>query len=340
MEQRTQTVNRGYAPAIITLLVGAPLIAEVLPGATRLSALFVFPIEVCVWGIGALFIRHAVRKWGLGWRHMLMMAVALSLAEELVIQQTSTAPLIVKIKGETYARAFEINYLYLIWALIYESVLVVFVPIYLVELLFPGIRTATWFGWKGAVMFAILFLLGCFAAWFSWTQVARTEVFHAEPYTPPLHITISALVLIGTLVFTAIGPWRQKFSGPVKALAPPRPVWLSIIGALWSVLLYGVLVLAFGIAPAFPVSVAVALGLMLSALAIFLTPRWAASPEWHASHTMLLICGVIVGAMAVSFIGFIVSTWWDLTFKIVTNVAAVILLIYLNKKLQKRLSGG
>lgn len=38
---------------ILTLMFLAPFIPEVLPGATRLSAIFVFPLEFCIWGGGA-----------------------------------------------------------------------------------------------------------------------------------------------------------------------------------------------------------------------------------------------------------------------------------------------
>ena len=67
------------APAL-TLIVVSPMVAEVLPGATRFSALFVFPIEMCVWGGGALLIRAAVRRWRLGWPSMLLLALCLSIA--------------------------------------------------------------------------------------------------------------------------------------------------------------------------------------------------------------------------------------------------------------------
>src|ERR1700733_11330812 len=116
--------------AALTLMLLAPLITEILPGATRFSAIFVLPIEICVWGGGALMIRYAVRRWQLGWRGMLLMGLALSLAEEFVIQQTSVAPMVIHLKGTVYARAAGINYVYLLWALIYETVSVVFLPIY------------------------------------------------------------------------------------------------------------------------------------------------------------------------------------------------------------------
>ena len=79
----------------LSLMILAPLLAEILPGATRFSAIFVLPIEICVWGGGALFIRYAVRRWRLGWRNMLLLALALAVAEECIIQQTSLAPLVI-----------------------------------------------------------------------------------------------------------------------------------------------------------------------------------------------------------------------------------------------------
>jgi hypothetical protein len=64
----------------LSLMILAPLLAEILSGATRFSAIFVLPIEICVWGGGALFIRYAIRRWGLGWRNMLLLALALAVA--------------------------------------------------------------------------------------------------------------------------------------------------------------------------------------------------------------------------------------------------------------------
>ena len=106
---------------------------------------------MCVWGGGALFIRYAIRRWRLGWLNMLLLAIALAIAEECVIQQTSLAPMVIQLKGETYARAFGVNYVYFLWALFYESVFVVFLPIHLVELIFPKRREDVWIGRIGLI---------------------------------------------------------------------------------------------------------------------------------------------------------------------------------------------
>src|ERR1700755_3207753 len=76
-----------------TLIVLAPVIAEVLSGATRLSYIFVIVPEMMVWGCGALLIREAVVRWRGGWPSLLSLGLALSVAEEFIIQQTSLAPL-------------------------------------------------------------------------------------------------------------------------------------------------------------------------------------------------------------------------------------------------------
>jgi len=57
----TPSTQKGHAAPAWTLVLLAPLISEVLPGATRISAIFVFPIEVAIWGGGALLIREADR---------------------------------------------------------------------------------------------------------------------------------------------------------------------------------------------------------------------------------------------------------------------------------------
>ncbi|HSS96421.1 MAG TPA: hypothetical protein VLK33_05310, partial [Terriglobales bacterium] len=78
---------------IFSLIFLAPFVAEVLSGATRLSFIFVLIPEMMVWGCGALLIRDIVRRWQGGWTSMLCLGLALAVAEEFIIQQTSLAPL-------------------------------------------------------------------------------------------------------------------------------------------------------------------------------------------------------------------------------------------------------
>ena len=255
----------------LTLMFLAPLVAEVLPGAMRVSSLFVLPIEIAIWGGGAVLIREAVRRLKLGWLNLLLLAVALSLAEECLIQQTSLAPLVIKLKGEEYARAFGINYVYLLWAIIYESTFVVFVPIGLAELIFNRRREQSWLSTAGIATICLLFIPACFLAWFTWTHIARTKVFHLDAYNPPTSQIAAAALTIAILIALAVGPLRMGPPRSPRAIARPHPVVLFILSGIAVSVLFGLLLLAFGISPSFPPSAAVAIGIALQ------PSRWSSS---------------------------------------------------------------
>lgn len=307
----------------LTLVALAPLVAEVLPGATRLGSLFVFPIEMCVWGGGALMIRFAVRRARLGWLNMLCLAVALAIAEECLIQQTSLAPMFLKLKGQEYARAFGVNYVYFLWALVYEAVFVVMVPVHLAELIFPDRREETWISRAGLVTTAVFFVIGCYFAWLSWTQFARPHAFHVPVYTPPPGELLAAAAAIGVLIYLALGPYADILAKAWKPLKAPPPWLLGFAGGVWATLWYGLVVLALGVAPSVPPAAPVGTGLFLVALILLFLPRWVADPRWNVRHQYALIFGVMLGSMLVSFIGFIGAWPPDLYFKIVVDVIAV-----------------
>ncbi len=318
----------------LTLVILAPLLAEILPGATRLSSIFVLPVEICVWGGGALLIRCAVRRRGLGWRSLLLLALALAVAEECLIQQTSLAPLVIQIKGQVYARAGGVNYVYLLWALVYETVFVVFAPVYLAELIFRARRDDPWVGKRSRFVVAAFFVLGSFLAWFSWTQIARPKIFHLPAYNPPFPVVAVAVTVIAALIFCALGPFRDSLAPPAAPLKPP-PTWLlGTAACIWATLWYALVLLAFGIAPQFPPAVAVGAGMLLPAAILLWLPRWTAHPDWGDAHQFATVFGAILGSMLASFIGFIGSLPLDLYFKTGVDVLALVGLIALGARVR------
>jgi hypothetical protein len=324
------------APALLLMFL-APVMAEVLPGATRLSALFVLPIQICVWGGGALLIRYAVKKWRLGWRNMLLLTLVLSIAEECLIQQTSLAPMVLYIKGEVYARALGVNYVYFLWALAYETVFVVFLPVVLLELLFPQRRDETWLTRAGLIMVMVFFVIGCLFAWYTWTQMARVHVFHVPVYNPPLTAVLLAVAAMGGLLLAALGPWRAKLAAPATPSQPPSAWSVAAFGFVWAVLWYGLVLLGFGIEPAFPPSIAVVAGIVLLIAILLRLPRWRAHISWESNYNYALVFGAMTGAMLAGFIGFIGwSTMPDLVFKILANILAVALMIMLGLRMKSR----
>jgi hypothetical protein len=326
-QDRTGRLKR-IAPAL-TLAFLAPMFAEVLPGATRFSSIFVFPIEMAVWGGGAVMARALVRSRGLGWWSLLFLGLALAIAEEFLIQQTSVAPMVIRLKGETWARAFDVNYVYLIWALVYESVWVVLLSALAAELVFPNRRKEAWLNRAGMIVTGILFVIGCFLAWLTWTQIARTKVFHQPPFTPPLPSILISILAILVLITAALRAPAQLTS---RIWKPPPPWLLGLAAVVWAILWFGLVVLAFGIAPHVPASVVVVATLLVVLLLVTLVPLWAAHPRWGRRHDYALFAGGLCGSMGVSFVGFIGAAPTDLWFKIVADVAALVWLAWVGKR--------
>ena len=331
MDASTAPAPSGRFGPAFTLVVLAPLIAEYLPGATRTTSLFVFPIEMAIWGGGALLIRAAVRHFKLGWLHMFLMACALSIAEEFVIQQTSIAPMIIQITpGLPFARAFGVNYEYFLWAVFYEAVLVVMVPVMVTELIFKDRRDRPWLGPVGAIIVGVVFLIACIPAWYSWTQYVREQILHFPHYTPPAGWVTAGVAAIALLVWLSIGSPREVLRGTRQPLQPVSPWLLGAGAAIAAVIWQGLVVLAFGLRPEFPVWIAMAVGIATAVIGLALLPRYSAHPSWSDSHRMGLALGAILGSMAIGFVGFIYGTApLDLWGKIISNAIATVLILWL-----------
>lgn len=324
--------SRKIAPAL-ALLVLAPLVGEVMSGATRVSYIVVFIPEVMVWGCGALIIREMVQRWRGGWTSMLLLGLALSVAEEFIIQQTSIAPLPWLSSTQSYGRAAGVNWVYFLYMLGFESIWIVLAPVQLTRLLFPDRQKETWLRTRGLIISGIVFLLGSFIAWFSWTQQARTKVFHAAEYHPPPALIAAGLVTTALLIAAgwALRGVREPL-GHLSRKAPPP--WLVGAGAFflgipWWVLIVLVFIPNIPVAPAVPL----AAGVLWAALTFFAIRRWSSGAGWGDLHRWALVFGAILVCMVGGFGGSSVWPRVDLIGKIVLNAIAVLALIALGRKL-------
>ena len=315
----------------ITLMLMAPLIAEVLPGATRVSALMGFPaifiMEVLIWGTGAVLARYCVRRFRLGWVNLVLLALALAVAEECLIQQTSFASLVVQIKGVEYGRAFGFNYVYFTWAILYEAIFVVCVPVALCEMIFPTHKDGPWLNIWGIIPLVILFVPASFAAWYGWNIIARTNSFHLPPYYLPQNLAMISTVVIIVLIGLAVGPLRRVLAMPAKPVTPPHPLVLAVLGAAAAGIIFAIEVLAFGAAPQVPTFVPVAAGIGLGMLIMALVPRWMASPQWTTAHLIAMTFSITWGNFAFLFVGF--GGGVDLYGKVGLDMIGVLLMIWL-----------
>ncbi len=324
-----------YRGAIWTLLILAPVISEVLSGSTRLSILFVLIPEIMVWGGGALLCRELVRRWHAGATSLLLLGLALSVAEEFIIQQTSIAPLPFPGANASYGRYLGVNWLYLLFMLGFESVWVVLIPVQVTELIFPKHREQPWLRKRGLIATCIAFLIGSRIAWYGWTQQARPRL-HAVPYHPPVILILLGFAAIAALIGMAWLVRGYGHSGQIDSRQPANP-WLIgfkafIFGAAWFSLITLVFVPHPGIAAWMPLVA----GPIWALLAFALVRYWSAARDWRDIHRFALSSGAVLGCMAISDVSAAGWTRVDLIAKFIFQFVAVAGFLLLARKVWQR----
>jgi hypothetical protein len=320
---------------IWTLLLLAPFIAEVLSGSTRLSFLIVLVPEVMVWGCGALLCREVVRRWRGGATSLVMLGLALSIAEEFIIQQTSIAPLPFPGINADFGRDYGVNWLYFLFMLGFESVWVVLVPVQVTELFFPDRRKLPWLSKRGMIVTCIAFLGGCRIAWYGWTQKARPRL-HAAPYHPPMLLILLGMASIALLIALA---WRLRgygHSGQVASRQPQSPWLVGVTAFLLSTPWFWLIGLLFvphhGLAAWIPISI----GFLWSMLSFALVRYGSAARGWRNIHRWAICFGAILGSMALGDASAAGWTRLDLIAKFVFQFGAVAGLVLLARKTWRR----
>jgi hypothetical protein len=319
--------------AIVSLLLLSPLIGEVLSGATRMSFIFVLIPEIMVWGCGALLIREAVRRWRGGWISTLSLGLALSVAEEFIIQQTSLAPLNWMVTSAN-GRLWGVNLFYFLFMLGYESVWIVLVPIQVTELIFPQQREQPWLRTRGMVISGVVFVFGSFLAWFLWIKQARPNVFHVPDYQPPLATFLVGIAAIVSLVFVGYR-LRTLQAKPNPARTAPR-LWRVVLTTMVLVLPWYLLMSVLFIPQAVPAGLPLLGGLAWAALAICTIRRWSSASGWRDMHRWALSFGALLSSMAAGFLG---SANWprvDVMGKLVLNIIALAGMVALARSIRER----
>lgn len=325
-----------YRGAIWTLLILAPLIAEVLSGSTRLSFIYVLIPEIMVWGVGALLCRELVRRWQAGGISLLLLGLALSIAEEFIIQQTSIAPLPFPGADAGLDRVWGINWLYFLFMLGFESVWVVLIPVQVTELIFTAHRDKPWLRKRGLIACSFTFVIGAYIAWFGWTQQARPNKLHAAPYHPPAILIASGLAAIILLVLCAYR-LRAFGHGCQIETRPALSPWLVgiaafvLAGAWWELI-----ALVFVPRPQLPHWIPLAAGVVWATLTFALIHYWSASVLWSDTRRWSLSFGAILATIFVGYLSFAGWSTIDLAGKATLNLLAVVGFILLARRVWRR----
>ena len=119
-------------------------------------------------------------------------------------------------------------------------------------------------------------------------------------------------------------------------MRPPHPLALFVLSGLATAVIFGLVLLGFGIWPEFPPAVAVAIGLILAVLMVAYVPSLYAHETWSLSHEVGILYGAMVANMGVFFVGFIGAAPIDFYGKVVLDAIAVVLLVWLAVRLKGR----
>jgi hypothetical protein len=321
-----------YRGAIWTLLILAPVIAEVLSGSTRLSFLFVLIPEIMVWGGGALLCRELVLRWRAGATSLLCLGLALSVAEEFIIQQTSIAPLPFPGANAAYGRFLGVNWLYFLFMLGFESVWVVLIPVQVTELIFPDRREKPWLRKRGIIATCVAFLIGSRIAWYGWTQQARPRL-HAAPYHPPAVLLLVGLAAIAALIGLAWLLRNYGDSGQIDSRRPASPWILGIKAFVFAAAWFELIGLVFIPHPGLAVWIPLAAGPVWALLAFAIMRYWSAARGWSNIHRFALSFGALLGCMAMCDVSSVGWTRVDLIAKFVFQFLGVVGFLLLAQKI-------
>ena len=325
------------SPAVMLVLV-APLIGEVLNGATRLSYIFVFVPQVMVWGCGALLVREVVHRWNGGWISILMLGLALATAVELLILQTSLAPIpwLELMSIPAYGRAWGVNWPWLWFMLAYEAVWIVLVPILITQLVYPKRREDAWLSDRGLALTAFVFALGSLGLWVLWTQIAVPTAFKVPKYWPPVSTLVIGLFSTAAIVVAAYALRTLKESPGVRLRRVPPPWQVGAGAMLLALPWWALIVLVFVPTLSLPLWVPLAAGALWAAGAFVVIRGWSNASAWNDRHRWSLAFGALVACMLAGYLG---SHTWpaiDLAAKAVLNVAAVERMIALARIVWRR----
>jgi hypothetical protein len=259
-----------------------------------------------------------------------LLGIALALAEECVLQQTSLAPLVGSDPAHPYGRALGVNWIYLLWAIVYECVWVVVIPIQLAELIFADRRHELWLQRQGIVLASVVFVLASFVAWFLWTQIFVPRFFPDLVYHVPLPSLAIALAVIGVFILAALATGRGALTGAQREplRPPPSVLFVGLIALLFALPWFLLVFLAYGADPTLPFLVPLVLGMVWALRALIRFHTWSTRFVWDDNHRLAAVTGALLGSMLAGYPILVASKapLIDVIGKIIFNAIAIVLL--------------
>ena len=206
-------------PAVLSLFVLSPLVAEYLLGSLPVSMIGILPVMALMYGSAAALIREIARRAGRGWASIALLACAYGFIEEGLVTQSLFNPnyLGLRLLDYGFIPALGTALPWLIYVITIHVVWSICVPIGLVESLFPGKRALPWLGPIGIAFFSLLFVGGC--------ALVAVFTYKQRPFmASAAQLTVTGLI-VAALVVAAL-KWPAAKGGGAPA---PRAVALFFV---------------------------------------------------------------------------------------------------------------
>ena len=279
-----RTVRRW--PAALTLAILAPLIAELGVGSVAASTAWTLPFFGYIYSAGALLIREVVRRRHLGIGSMLALGLAYGLLEEGLALGSLTSTTLYPV-ADWAPRLLGFNTAFSLWVLPYHAVFSIVVPIVMVDLIFPRLRTQPYLRTGGLIGWVIALLIGI--------GVIRLSLIWMDPH----HVDSAIhLVVVGVLAAGLVAWGLLKRPAVLRDRPIPRPRSLVVVGAV-SVAGYFALLMQLPGAehsaylPDRLAWLAPVLALALLATGAAFVCQWSTSTRWSPAHSAALIAGAL-----------------------------------------------
>ena len=333
-ERLTTVFDKKILP-ILVLLILPPVISEVLYGSVPLSLLFTIIPDIGLLGCGALLIRFIVVSRKLRDTSIVLLGLSLALAIEFAIKQTSLAPIITSSDPNGYGRVYGINLIYMIWAVVYESIWGFYIPIKMFDFIFPDRKDDPMFGFIGFVITGIGFSLGVYASWYTWTQLIYPIYYNTTAYVPNYTTMLQGLIISIILIYIAL---RNKTTDKrIKTLEPiPHIVLIGVTMFVISLSWFGLLLFAYGVFPTIPIEQPILFSLIMIVVASVALFYWPKSTHWTDSTSIVVLFSVLLASMFAGTITSGISQPLDILSKIVFDFIAVLALVFLYQKYQSQ----
>lgn len=218
-------MRTGNRKAAFTLVVLAPLIAELALGSTPIRMAWLILLWLPIYGAGVLLIRECVRRVGGGWPSLLLLGVAYEIMEDGVGLQALTSP---HLYGAAHwaPRVLGFNSAYWEANVVYHIVFSVFIPIVLTDVLFPSHRDRPYLKRTGLIITGIFAALG--------VGLLRVSVPPSQDpgYAVPAPLLIGYLVAVAVLAVLALRMLpRRPRPAPIPE-AERRSAWRPWVAGL------------------------------------------------------------------------------------------------------------